>query len=141
MITDKFGRSFEKLRVSLINDCNFSCVYCVGDDINNTGKNTMGLLSPEFSVGKGIEKLRTDDFAQLISTMHSILNLKSIRLTGGEPLLYGELIPLIKQIKSLGIDDIRMTTDNQCLLFKRESERFAGGRFAGDQHFGGCHRS
>lgn len=126
MITDKFGRSFEKLRVSLINDCNFSCVYCVGDDINNTGKNAIGLLSPEFSVGKGIEKLHTDDFAQLISTMHSILNLKSIRLTGGEPLLYGELIPLIKKIKSLGIDDIRMTTNAFYLKGKVNDLQAAG---------------
>jgi len=111
MIKDKYGRSFEKLRVSLINDCNFSCVYCVGDEINSTGKNTIGLFTPEFSVGKGIEKLKTDDFVQLISAMHSILGLKSIRLTGGEPLLYGELIPLIRQIKAMGINDIRMTTN------------------------------
>jgi len=111
MIKDKYGRSFEKLRVSLINDCNFSCVYCVGDEINSTGKNILGLFAPEFSVGKGIEKLKTSDFVQLISAMHSILGLKSIRLTGGEPLLYGELIPLIKEIKALGIDDIRMTTN------------------------------
>ena len=82
MIKDKYGRRFEKLRVSLINDCNFSCVYCVGDEINGTGKNNFGLFTPEFSVGRGIEKLKTDDFVQLISAMHSILSLKSIRLTG-----------------------------------------------------------
>jgi cyclic pyranopterin phosphate synthase len=126
MIKDKYGRSFEKLRVSLINDCNFSCVYCVGDEINSTGKNTIGLFTPEFSVGKGIEKLKTDDFVQLISAMHSILDLKSVRLTGGEPLLYGELIPLIKQIKALGIDDIRMTTNAYYLKGKVNDLMAAG---------------
>lgn len=98
MVTDKYGRKFEKLRVSLINDCNFSCVYCVGEETTLDKKINIGSISPEFSVGKGTEKLRNDDFVELISAMHSILNLKSIRLTGGEPLLYGDLIPLIQQI-------------------------------------------
>lgn len=111
MITDQYGRRFEKLRVSLINDCNFACVYCVGEETVIVDEKFIGSRSPEFSVGKGSEKLKTYDFVQLIAAMHSILNLKSIRLTGGEPLLYGELIPLIRQIKALGIDDIRMTTN------------------------------
>lgn len=111
MVTDQYGRKFEKLRVSLINDCNFACVYCVGEESGAPGEKIIGSVLPEFSMGNGKEKLKTDDFVKLIAAMHSILNLKSIRLTGGEPLLYGELIPLISQIKALGIDDIRMTTN------------------------------
>jgi len=126
MITDQYGRRFEKLRVSLINDCNFSCVYCVGEETGIGDKKYIGSLSPEFSVGKGSEKLKTDDFVQLIAAMHAILNLKSIRLTGGEPLLYGELIPLIRQIKALGIDDIRMTTNAYYLKGKVNDLMAAG---------------
>lgn len=126
MITDQYGRKFEKLRVSLINDCNFSCVYCVGEDTLLTGKKITTSVSPEFSIGTGSEKLKTRDFVELISAMHSILNLKSIRLTGGEPLLYGELIPLIQQIKALGIDDIRMTTNAFYLKGKVNDLQSAG---------------
>jgi cyclic pyranopterin phosphate synthase len=32
IVKDQYGRKFEKLRVSLINDCNFACVYCVGEE-------------------------------------------------------------------------------------------------------------
>ena len=31
-IEDKLGRRFEKLRISLLNSCNFSCVYCVSEE-------------------------------------------------------------------------------------------------------------
>ncbi len=123
MVTDKYGRKFEKLRVRLINDCNFSCVYCVGEEAILGKKKIIGSVSPEFSVGKGTEKLKTDDFVELISAVHSILNLKSIRLTGGEPLLYGDLIPLIQQIKALGINDIRMTTNAYYLKGKVNGEK------------------
>ena len=40
---------------------------------------------------------------QQIKQLHSILELETVRLTGGEPLLYHELVPLIKGIKELGI--------------------------------------
>jgi len=126
MVTDKYGRKFEKLRVSLINDCNFSCVYCVGEENTLGKKKIIGSVSPEFSVGKGTEKLKTNDFVELISAMHSILKLKSIRLTGGEPLLYGDLITLIQQIKALGIDDIRMTTNAYYLRGKVKDLKAAG---------------
>jgi cyclic pyranopterin phosphate synthase len=126
MITDQYGRKFEKLRVSLMNDCNFACVYCVGEENGQGDQKIPGSLTPEFSVGKGSEKLNPEDFVQLISAMHSILNLKSIRLTGGEPLLYGGLIPLIRQIKALGIDDIRMTTNAFYLKGKVNDLQAAG---------------
>lgn len=126
MITDQYGRKFEKLRVSLINDCNFSCVYCVGEDSGFAGKKSTTAFSPEFTIGSVSEKLKTSDFIELISAMHSILNLKSIRLTGGEPLLYDELIPLIQQIKTLGIDDIRMTTNAFYLKGKVKDLQAAG---------------
>lgn len=128
MIIDKYGRKFEKLRVSLINDCNFSCIYCVGEDIGLSGKKNTASISPEFSIGNGKEKLKTADFVKLISAMHSILNLKSIRLTGGEPLLYGDLIFLIQQIKALGIDDIRITTNAFYLKGKVNDLQVAGFR-------------
>jgi hypothetical protein len=53
MVTDQYGRKFEKLRVSLINDYNFSYVYCVGEENGQGDQKIMGSSSPEFSLGKG----------------------------------------------------------------------------------------
>lgn len=105
-IEDHLGRRFEKLRISLLNTCNFSCVYCVSD---HTGPAYQGLV-PAYG-----DQLGTEEFVSLIDAVHKLTGLKSIRLTGGEPLLYMQLIPLIEKIKSIGIDDIRLTTNGYYL--------------------------
>jgi len=104
VIEDKLGRRFEKLRISLLNSCNFSCVYCVSDDFENI---------PVKTTQKSIdnEHLSLIEFARLIEAVHGLTGLKSIRLTGGEPLLYPNLIPLVNHIQKIGIQDIRLTTN------------------------------
>lgn len=106
-IEDHIGRRFEKLRISLLNTCNFSCVYCVSD---NTEQVYQGVVP----VSKE-EQLDPDEFVSLIQSVHQLTGLKSIRLTGGEPLLYMNLIPLIEKIKTIGIEDIRLTTNGYYL--------------------------
>lgn len=101
-IEDNLGRKFEKLRISLLNTCNFSCVYCVSEEL--TDLNGHSVLKKE-------EQLGLSEFVQQIEAIHRLNPLKSVRLTGGEPLLYRDLIPLIREIKKLGIDDIRLTTN------------------------------
>jgi cyclic pyranopterin phosphate synthase len=105
-ITDRFGRKFEKLRVSLINECNFACTYCVSDDTN--GRNH---LEPNINIVPHQKRLNTKEFIEAITLVHDIVTLKSIRLTGGEPLLYPDLVGVIREIKLMGIDDIRLTTN------------------------------
>jgi cyclic pyranopterin phosphate synthase len=58
-----------------------------------------------------------DDLFYTIRQVHELINFDVIRLTGGEPLLYGQLLPLVKRINSLGIDNIRLTTNG--LLLER----------------------
>ena len=104
IIEDKLGRRFEKLRISLLNSCNFSCVYCVSDEIGELSD-----LKPAVSTSG--ENLSVDEFARLIGAVHHLTRLKSIRLTGGEPLLYSNLFQLIDRIREMGIPDIRLTTN------------------------------
>jgi len=59
--------------------------------------------------------LDTEEFGTLIAAVNRLCGLKSIRLTGGEPLLYMNLIPLIEKIRAIGIDDIRLTTNGYYL--------------------------
>ncbi len=103
-IEDKLGRRFEKLRISLLNTCNFSCVYCVSDD---TGDLPV-LNTPQYHTEK---TLGPEELTNLIAAVHRLTGLKSVRLTGGEPLLYRNLYELIENIRKIGIRDIRLTTN------------------------------
>ena len=118
-IEDNLGRRFEKLRVSLINDCNFSCVYCVSEDLTDLN----GHSFPEIHKDKHLD---LDEFVRQIKAVHRLNPLKSVRLTGGEPLLYRNLIPLIGEIRNLGIEDIRLTTNAYYLKQKAKKLVDAG---------------
>lgn len=102
MITDSHGRSFKKLRISLTSGCNLACTYCVpqGSPVAKTS-------------GLG---LNAKQFAALVEKIHRINPLDSVRLTGGEPLLYRELPYLTEAIADMGIK-VGMTT-NALLLTK-----------------------
>lgn len=118
-LEDNLGRRFEKLRISLLNECNFSCVYCVSEDF--------GSISPK-SIQKPTagQPLSPDEFIKLIAAVHRLTGLKSVRLTGGEPLLHSNLFYLIKHIQKIGISDIRLTT-NAYFLKERASRLFDAG--------------
>ena len=137
VIEDKYGRTFRTLRVSLLNHCNLGCVYCVsGDDVlkkNNTsgriGSHSVsggpiGSLSvsggdPDFDgpiIGHSVSGIHSDPLSvpallEIIERLHGQLGLNTIRLTGGEPLLYPGLVTLINGIRSIGIKDIKLTTN------------------------------
>jgi len=101
IIADKYGRSFSTLRVSLLHHCNLGCVYCVSG--NDELKQANGS-------GKG-DTMAADRLLAMIDRLHRQLQLKTIRLTGGEPLLYPGLVELIRGIKAIGIPRISLTTN------------------------------
>ncbi len=118
-IEDKLGRRFEKLRISLLNSCNFSCIYCVEEEPGG-----ISIVKPAGSAPE--DQLDVDEFTRLIAAVHRLTNLKSIRLTGGEPLLYPNLYPLVRNIQTIGITDIRLTT-NAYYLPGKASKLFDAG--------------
>ena len=99
-VVDQYGRTFKTLRVSLLSACNLGCVYCTDtDDLAIENKQ------------QKITALSTQDLARIINQLHDELDLEVIRLTGGEPLLSPHLIPIIKEVKRLGISKIKLTTN------------------------------
>jgi len=113
-ITDAYGRMFKTLRVSLTNTCNLGCVYCVSgtEEVSET------------AVEKELTKvLGHHEILLMVNSLHSLLNLEVIRLTGGEPTLYRELIPLIKGLKAIGIPFIKMTSN--AFLLKNKAKELA----------------
>ncbi len=111
-IQDSFGRQFKTLRVSLTSICNMACVYCV----------TPGAIH----IPNAEKTLTVEAYLSIIKKIHLQVGLKTIRLTGGEPLLFKELPLLIKGIKALGITDIKLTTNGLKLLSVIESLIEAG---------------
>ncbi|MDR3668988.1 MAG: GTP 3',8-cyclase MoaA, partial [Ignavibacteriaceae bacterium] len=58
--------------------------------------------------------------ADLVIQLHKTLDFESVRLTGGEPMLYQNLIPFIQVLKSSGIKNVKMTTNGFNLKQKAE---------------------
>ena len=109
-LQDQYGRTFKTLRVSLINTCNLGCVYCTMADTDTKASNNLNK-----------DNLSVDQFLVIIDSLYQELNLETVRLTGGEPLLYPDLIPVVTGIKALGLKDIKLTTNGFLL------ERMADG--------------
>ena len=87
MITD--------VRLSVTDRCNYRCRYCMAPDHKYMPR--MSLLSlPQF--------LR---LARVLAGLH----IEKIRITGGEPVLYRDLDPLIAGLSAIGFKDICMTTN------------------------------
>lgn len=99
LVNDIYHRAFKTLRVSLLSRCNLSCVYCTMGEDEVKENNVHQHPAPAASL------------LQQIQQLHQVLELNTIRLTGGEPLLYHELIPLISGIKKAGIPQIKLTSN------------------------------
>ena len=104
-LKDRYQRSLQELRVSVIDRCNFRCSYCM----------PAGSLH-----GKGVflplEKLLTDhEIKDLVRTFVD-LGVRKLRITGGEPLLRPGLPALLEQLASIPkLNDIALTTNGVLL--------------------------
>ncbi len=109
-IRDKYGRTFKTLRVSLLSRCNLGCVYCVSGSAP-TGSSDVPAAGSRPLRGS----LTAPELLRIIGRLHEQLGLHAIRLTGGEPLLYGGLIGVIEGIRAMGIPEIKLTTNGSLL--------------------------
>jgi len=123
MVTDSLGRQFRKLRVSLTNECNFACTYCVGND--HVAPNRPAPAITDVTLAKA-RPLPLHELVKLVERLHRELHLSSIRLTGGEPLLTEGIAEFIQSLKGLGIDDIRLTTNGYMLAMMAGRLKKAG---------------
>ena len=115
-IIDEHGRTFRTLRLSLTNACNFRCVYCVNGDEKNAAE----------ADSSAVSKLHYSVLADLVKQLSGVLDIETVRLTGGEPLLYHDLIPLIEKLRANGTQKIKMTTNGFMLKQKAAALAAAG---------------
>src|SRR5690606_25895807 len=55
-----------------------------------------------------------DEYVRLVRICTS-LGVEKVRITGGEPTLYPQLVPLIRALASMGITDLAMTTNGSLM--------------------------
>src|SRR5204863_1626197 len=114
-LRDTFGRPLETLRISVTDRCNFRCVYCMPKEV--FGKDFQFLPRAEILTFEEIERL---------VRIFTVLGVKKIRLTGGEPLVRRDLERLVERLALLGDLDLTLTTNGSLLAQKAEVLASAG---------------
>lgn len=101
MVLDRYGRPLLNLRVSVIDSCNLECFYC-----HREGHcPAKGLMSREELV--------------LLVDVASELGVRYVKLTGGEPLLRGDLPSIISGIADLnGVREVSMVSNGRLLDYE-----------------------
>jgi len=95
ILTDKFGRIHDYLRISLTERCNLRCFYCMPEE---------GIaLRPRSS-------FMTKDEILFIAKTFVNYGIKKIRLTGGEPLVRNDAGEIIRELSQLPIE-LAITTN------------------------------
>ena len=100
MISDRFGRNFRNLRVSLTAACNYACTYCVPN-----GKRLLAAA----------DEMSGEETITAISLLIETAGINKVRLTGGEPLLSPKFDLVVNQIQEFELDDVSITTNGQLL--------------------------
>ena len=102
---DKLSRSFEYLRISVTDRCNYRCSYCMPSEIFNKNYNYISQ-----------DKILSYEEIIKVACLLKKIGLKKIRLTGGEPLLRKNIDKLINKLKTeAGIEHVSMTTNGSLL--------------------------
>lgn len=111
---DSFGRSHRKLRLSLTDRCNFRCPYCMPE-------------KPRWMPASQL--MRVEEILRIADIFVSELGIRSIRLSGGEPLLRNEVLEIVSgldQLRAHGLQRLSMTSNASRLADLAEPLRKAG---------------
>jgi cyclic pyranopterin phosphate synthase len=103
MPTDSFNREINYLRISVIDNCNLRCVYC------------MPLQGLQFLPKS--ELLTAEEIERVVRAAVSV-GFRKFRLTGGEPTLRADLIEIVERLAAISeVGDLALTTN--ALLLKK----------------------
>ncbi len=111
-MTDSFGRTINNLRVSVTDQCNFRCIYCMPE---------------EGMIFQPREEILTFEEITRFVEIATGLGISKLRLTGGEPTVRKDLPELVRMLSKIpGVQDMAMTT-NAFLLRKMARELHEAG--------------
>jgi cyclic pyranopterin phosphate synthase len=87
VLIDTYGRVATDLRVSLTDRCNLRCTYCMPEE------GLQWLAKPEL--------LTDDEIVRMVTIGVTLLGVKDVRFTGGEPLLRPGLVGIVERCAAL----------------------------------------
>lgn len=106
-LTDPYDRPINSLRISLTQRCNFDCFFCHREGEHDPhGEMTAQEIETIVEVAAG-------------------LGIRKVKLTGGEPMLRGDLVDIVARIKP-HLDEVSMTTNASLLPGKACELKEAG---------------
>ena len=82
---DQFGREINYLRLSVTDNCNLRCIYCMPEDLKNESDNN---------------NLTINEYYRTVEILAK-LGIRKVRITGGEPLTRKGIDELIGKINTL----------------------------------------
>lgn len=119
-VLDARDRPLRDLRLSVIDQCNFRCTYCMPRDV----------FDANYPFLRASERLSSDQLVKIAKAFVA-LGVEKIRITGGEPLLRRGLESIIERLACLTSLsgkplDIALTTNGSLLAARARALRDAG---------------
>jgi cyclic pyranopterin phosphate synthase len=119
-LLDRLGRPLETLRVSVTDRCNFRCVYCMPKEV----------FGREYAFLDRRELLSLEEIARTVAVFAS-LGVRTVRITGGEPLVRRNVEHLIELLAAIERPDgskleLALTTNGAALAAKAHALAGAG---------------
>ena len=114
-LLDTLGRPLETLRISITDRCNFRCVYCMPKEVY--GRDHQFLERKEL--------LTLEEIARVTGVFAS-LGVRTVRITGGEPLVRRNVEHLVELLHAIPDLEIALTTNGSLLPQKAEALALAG---------------
>jgi GTP 3',8-cyclase len=119
-LLDRLGRPLETLRISITDRCNFRCVYCMPKEI----------FGRDYAFLERSELLTFEELARVVGVF-AALGVRTVRLTGGEPLVrrhVENLVELLADIETPAGDklELALTTNGSLLTQKAKALANAG---------------
>ncbi|RJS86871.1 GTP 3',8-cyclase MoaA [Candidatus Bathyarchaeota archaeon] len=95
MLKDPYGRPLESIRISVTQRCNLNCFYCHREGEDPSRRDEM-----------------TPEEIQKVVAIAASFGLGKVKLTGGEPLLRGDILDIVARIHGTpGVKEVSMTTN------------------------------
>ena len=119
-LLDRLGRPLETLRLSITDRCNFRCVYCMPKEV----------FGREYSFLERRELLTLEELAR-VADIFARLGVRTVRLTGGEPLVRRNVEHLVELLAAIerpdgGRLELALTTNGSLLAQKADALAAAG---------------
>ncbi|HVS86214.1 MAG TPA: radical SAM protein, partial [Gaiellaceae bacterium] len=114
-LLDRLGRPLETLRISITDRCNFRCVYCMPKEV----------FGRDYVFLERRQLLSFEEIGRL-ARVFARLGVRTIRLTGGEPLVRRDVERLVADLASVDGIELALTTNGSLLPQKAQALADAG---------------